>query len=81
VDAEDILKNRTDKTDKLALRTLNDVMSIRKGKYGVYVFYKRPDMKKPQFLNINKFNQGFLTCETGTLVDWLCETYKLPIPK
>jgi len=81
VDVEDILKTRTDKTDKLALRTLNDVMSVRKGKFGVYVFYKRTDMKKPQFLNINKFNQGFLTCDTATLVDWLCETYKLPNPK
>jgi len=80
-DVQDFLKNRPDKTDKLALRVLNTVMSIRKGKYGVYVFYKRPDMKKPQFLDIKKFNQGFLTCEIQTLVNWLCETYKLPTPQ
>lgn len=62
------------------LRELNDVMAVRKGKYGAYVFYKRPDMKKPQFLDIKKCPHGFLNCDINTLVDWLCEEYKLPIP-
>lgn len=79
-DIEHLLKITKKEPDKLALRTLNSVMSIRKGQFGVYVFYKRPDMKNPQFLNITKFNQGFLTCDVQTLVDWLCKTYKLPLP-
>ena len=41
--------------DKSILRELNDNMSIRKGKFGAYVFYKTEQMKKPQFLNIKKF--------------------------
>jgi hypothetical protein len=48
------------------LRELNDVMAVRKGKYGAYVFYKRPDMKKPQFLDIKKCPHGFLNCEVET---------------
>lgn len=62
------------------LRELNDVMAVRKGKYGAYVFYKRPDMKKPQFLDIKKCPHGFLNCEIDTLVDWLCKEYNLPVP-
>lgn len=62
------------------LRKLNEFMSVRKGKFGPYVYYKRPDMKKPDFLNIKKFNEGFFACEVDTLVKWLCETYNLPDP-
>lgn len=60
------------------LRKLNEDMNIRKGKYGAYVYYKRADMKSPQFLNIKKFPEGYLGCDANVLVDWLCKTYKLP---
>jgi DNA topoisomerase-1 len=65
---------------KTSLRVLNDVMSIKKGKFGAYVYYKRPDMKKPEFLNIKTFKEGFLTCDSTTLVNWLCQKYNLPNP-
>jgi DNA topoisomerase-1 len=60
------------------LRVLNNTMSIRSGKFGPYVFYKTADMKKPMFLNIKKFKDGFFICEIDTLVKWLCKTYNLP---
>jgi topoisomerase IA-like protein len=66
--------------DAIVLRKLNDDMSIRKGKFGAYVYYKRPDMKSPQFLNIKKFSEGYLGCDENILVEWLCKTYKLPMP-
>lgn len=65
---------------KAVLRELNAHMDIRRGQYGAYVYYKRPDMSKPQFLNIKKCPHGFLNCSVETLVDWLCTTYKLPTP-
>ena len=64
---------------KNILRPLNEDMSIRKGQYGPYVFYKTEAMKKPQFLNIKKFPEGYLTCEKEILINWLCETYNLPV--
>lgn len=79
-DITEYLGNKKDTNEKTSLRVLNSVMSIRKGKFGPYVYYKRPDMKKPEFLNIKKFPEGFLTCETTTIVNWLCEKYKLPDP-
>lgn len=59
------------------LRTLNETMSVRKGKYGPYVFYKTNTMKKPTFLNIKKFSEGFLKCDANVLIDWLTEEYNL----
>jgi len=83
---EDVM-NRLDKSkqaisepEKGVLRKLNDEMSIRKGKFGAYVYYKRLDMSSPQFLNIKKFSQGYLGCEPKILIDWLCKTYNLPNP-
>jgi topoisomerase IA-like protein len=64
--------------DANVLRKLNEDMSIRKGKYGAYVYYKRVDMKSPQFLNIKKFPEGYLGCEPNVLIEWLCKIYKIP---
>ena len=77
LDIESFLSNKTSKTEKNVLRVLNQDLSVRKGKFGAYVYYKRKDMAKPDFLNIKKFNEGFLTCESETLINWLIETYKL----
>ena len=43
---------------KVIYYRLTDNASIRKGKYGAYVFYKTATMKKPSFLNI-KCPHGF----------------------
>jgi DNA topoisomerase-1 len=78
-DIKDFLEKKVE-TQTNVLRKLNDVMSVRKSQYGAYVYYKREDMKKPQFLNIQKFNEGFFACEVDVLVNWLCQTYNLPNP-
>jgi len=59
------------------LRVLNPFMSVRKGKFGAYVFYQKPGMKTPKFLNIKKFPEGFLGCDPSTLVKWCCDTYNI----
>jgi len=79
-DIETFLEGSPKEEKQNLLRTLNEVMSVRKGKFGAYVYYKRPDMKTPKFLNIKGFKEGFFACSTDTLVKWLCETYKLPNP-
>jgi DNA topoisomerase-1 len=59
------------------LRVLSSNMSVRKGKFGAYVYYKRPDMKNPEFYNIKKFSQGFAVCDAQVLVDWVKTTYNV----
>ena len=77
---DDIEKLLETPKEKSVLRELNSQMDIRRGQYGAYVYYKRPDMKKPQFLNIKKCPHGFLNCSIEILVEWLCTTYNLPDP-
>jgi DNA topoisomerase-1 len=69
------LSNSQQKPEANILRRLTEHMSVRKGKFGPYVFYQRPDMKKPEFYNIKKFNEGFFNCEAETLVNWIKDTY------
>jgi DNA topoisomerase-1 len=73
----------TDKTqqNKSLLRIVTPELSIRKGKgkLGNYVYYKREDMPKPEFYNLKKFPEGYITCEPKVLIDWLMETYKITI--
>ena len=64
-------------TDKNMLRELTDVLSIRKGKFGAYGFYKTDEMKKPQFLNIKKFKGSILTCEKEVIIKWLEDNYPI----
>jgi hypothetical protein len=76
-DIENILKGSQSKTENNVLRRLNDDFSVRKGKYGPYVFFQQPNMKRPQFLNIKKFNEGYFNCQAETLIEWLKETYNI----
>lgn len=52
-------------------------LSIRKGKFGPYVYYQTKAMKKPTFYNIKKFKEGLFTCTSESLITWLNETYKV----
>ena len=83
IDIEVITKflqdKKENKVDNSVLRVLNDSMSVRKGKFGPYVFYRTKEMKKPRFLNIKKFTEGFLKCDENTLVEWLCQEYNIQI--
>ncbi len=74
---EDLKKIMDGKPNPSILRTLNADFSVRKGKYGPYVFYKTAHMKKPKFLNIKQFNQGYTTCSAVELINWLCKTHKI----
>jgi len=73
-DVTDIIQSKNKKNMNI-LRVLTPEMSVRRGKFGAYVYYKASDMKKPQFFNIKKFKEGVLTCEPETLIDWIVHTY------
>ena len=63
--------------DKNMIRELSEDLSIRNGKFGAYVFYKTKTMKKPQFLNIKKFKESYLTCEKEVIIKWLEDNYPI----
>jgi DNA topoisomerase-1 len=72
---EDILDilmgNKSSNPNVLAI--LNENFSVRKGKYGPYIFYKTSFMKKPRFLNLK--GKDWKSMQKGELVEWCQETY------
>jgi len=75
---DDLRELETGKEDKKdCLRTLTPNMSIRKGKFGPYVFYKCPGETKPKCLNIKKFKENMFDCSPEVLIKWVCNTYNL----
>ena len=61
------------------VRKITDVVSIRNGKYGDYIFYKTPEMKNPSFLKIKGFSEDYKTCSLNNIIDWIKQTYKVQI--
>ena len=59
------------------VRKISNSLSIRKGKYGDYIFYKSEKMKKPKFLKLDEFNGDYLNSPLDTLSSWIKEKYGL----
>ena len=61
------------------VRELSSNLSIRNGKFGDYIFYKKPRAKKPEFLKLNDFKSDYKTCDKDLLVNWIKQTYKIDV--
>ena len=59
------------------IRELSSNLSIRTGKFGDYVFYKKPRTTKPEFLKLNEFKSDYKTCDKELLLNWIRQTYKI----
>jgi DNA topoisomerase-1 len=73
----DVMNEKQNGVNRVILRVLNENLSIRKGKYGNYIFYQKDGMKKPEFLNLKKFKNSVMTCSKQSLIEWINEYYKL----
>jgi len=62
-------------TNPNVLRTISPHITLRKGKYGPYLFYKTDDMNKPQFLKLKGFTDNANTCNLEILQNWIQDTY------
>lgn len=71
-------KDSLDPTKPVGLvRELNNNLSIRSGKYGDYIFYKKPRAKKPEFYKLNGFNTDHKKCDKILLLNWIKQTYNI----
>ena len=73
-DAVSILEDAS-QVDNSLLRKIDDNLCIRNGRYGPYIFYKTPRMKKPQFMKLAGFDDNFKTCSLEYLKNWIKEKY------
>jgi len=60
---------------KSIIRKINEDLSLRTGKYGDYIFYKRKMMKQPKFLKLAGFIGNYRDCDMSILKKWIKETY------
>jgi DNA topoisomerase-1 len=58
-------------------RVLSPDASIKKGKYGYYIYYKNKKMKKPRFLKLDGFTQDYMTCDLSIIKNWFEKTYDI----
>ena len=61
--------------NKNILRVLNSDISIRKGKFGPYIFYQTSSMQKPAFFGIGKYKKNYNSCNPETFLEWIVSTY------
>ena len=59
------------------LRILREDLSVRKGKWGPYLFYKTDAMKKPKFLKLKGFDLNPIQCPKDDLLAWVREIYQI----
>jgi len=55
------------------IRTINDDISIRNGKYGDYIFYKTANMKKPKFISLKGLNKDYKKCADADIISFVGE--------
>jgi DNA topoisomerase-1 len=61
-------------------RVLGPDATIKKGKYGLYIYYQNKKMKKPRFLKLDGFSGGdVLTCDLRIIKEWFAKTYQMEI--
>ena len=75
-DVVSVLENGGSQQNKSIIREVDKEISIRKGKFGPYVYYKTEKMKKPKFCglgkqNIDEFMRQFTTPDD--LKEWATE--------
>lgn len=56
------------------IREIDENSSIRTGRYGHYIMYKKPKMVKPKFITLSGFNGGdYNTCDIDILKAWIAK--------
>ena len=78
IEANDVRKPPPPKNPNI-LRTLSSDLSIRKGKYGPYIFYMPINEKSPTFFKLSKYKTTFANCNENDLIKWIGETYNIPV--
>ena len=57
------------------VREVSKNLSIRRGKYGDYIFYKTMKMKSPKFFKLAGFTGDYRNCEKHILQEWIKTTH------
>ena len=61
------------------VRYINSNMSIRTGKFGHYIYFKKPADERPTFFPLKGFKGDYITCPHDELEEWIIETYAVDV--
>lgn len=69
-------------TPSFIIRKIDDNISIRTGKHGDYIYYKKPKSVKPIFLKLTEFIKihgvnAHKTCDLSVITKWIYDTYNV----
>lgn len=69
-------------TPSFIIRKIDDNISIRTGKHGDYIYYKKPKSVKPIFLKLTEFikihgENAHKTCDLSVITKWIYDTYNV----
>ena len=70
-------KAPTTPLDKSVLRPLRTDLSIRKGRYGPYVFHKTAEMTKPEFYPLKQISKQWQEMADLELIAWIENAYTI----
>ena len=62
---------KSDNQNQNILREINKDISIRKGQYGNYIFYKTLKMTRPKFIKLNQFTDDYLKCPKKDITEYI----------
>jgi DNA topoisomerase-1 len=66
-DEKSIRITKMKEESKTILRVIDSDISIRKGKFGPYIYVKKEGMKKPKFISTSNLNFDVLLCEKSLI--------------
>ena len=52
-------------------RVITNEISIKKGKFGDYIYYKTNKMSKPKFINLKKFEHNYKDCDKELIIQYV----------
>lgn len=72
-DIEKFLTMKTSSAEKVSsvLRELSETASVRRGKFGNYIYYKTDTMKKPEFINLSNCPWNVLEDDAEKICKWI----------
>ena len=59
------------------VRNISENVSIRRGKFGDYIFYKTEKMTKPEFFKLKGFPNDYKSCDKTELTSWINDTFHI----
>jgi DNA topoisomerase-1 len=59
------------------VRNISENITIRRGKFGDYIFYKTEKMTKPEFFKLKGFPNDYKSCDKAELTNWINDTFHI----